>query len=411
MPTPGTRRRIESGRGVPTRPSVELLAVLTAEPVTRATRFPYIGALDGLRGLLVLSVLIFHYSLLSTGSILFPGSFFAVSTFFTLSGFLITSLLLVETERSGAVAWRGFWGRRFRRLLPASVAVVVIVVVITAGTSPWGAVPGTEVAAALFSYENWWSIHLAKGPDSFRLLGPFSVYWSLAVEEQFYLGLFLMWLAAARTRYLKRWLVGLLVAVGVFSVASAVIVQSTPQRDYFGTDTRAAEMVAGCLLAVAIHHYGWPRARWWGVVGWIAMAVNIAAWSFVREDEEWVLSGGLALFSVVSIGMIVGASVKGTFAKALAFPPLVELGRMSYVVYVVHWPVGLIVTADRTGLDGLALWVARCSVTLGVSLLIFRLLERPIRTARLARYPAGLVLWLAAVAFSIGCSVVVSGWS
>ncbi|MDQ7993880.1 MAG: acyltransferase family protein, partial [Propionicimonas sp.] len=99
--------------------------MVTARAVTRKTTFPYLESLDGLRGLLVFPVALYHFSLTAgTDNIIAKGSFFAPSVFFALSGFLITSLLLIEHEKTGALDWRGFWKRRFRRLVPASVAIV-----------------------------------------------------------------------------------------------------------------------------------------------------------------------------------------------------------------------------------------------------------------------------------------------
>ena len=99
--------------------------MVITQPTQRATSFSYIRSLDGLRGLLVFPVALYHFSLTSgAGEVFATGSFFAPSIFFALSGFLITSLLLVEKERTGGLDWRGFWRRRFRRLIPASVTIV-----------------------------------------------------------------------------------------------------------------------------------------------------------------------------------------------------------------------------------------------------------------------------------------------
>lgn len=389
-----------------------LPGMVTAAPTrARATRFPYIESLDGLRGLLVFPVVMFHFSITAGWDrTLAPGSFFAPSAFFALSGFLITSLLLVEHERSGAIDGRGFWARRFRRLLPASVLVVLAVVVVGALLpSWWSPLPVADVASALFSVQNWWAIHLATTDQSLRLLGPLGVYWSLAVEEQFYLGLFLVVLLASRTRHMTRWLVAALVAVGTLSIVSLVLVESTPQREYFGTDSRASELVAGCLIAVAVHRFGWPKARWWGWAAWVALAATVLAWAFVWDDDRLVLGGMLALISIPNVFLICGATVDGTFHRFLSWRPLVELGRISYPVYLVHWPIALVMTPARMGFAGLSLMVVRFAVSILVGYGVTRFMERPLRSSPLLRWPVGFALWALAVAFALGVSYVSAG--
>lgn len=376
--------------------------VLTRTP-TRPTTFPYVMSLDGLRGVLVFPVALYHFSLTSGADRIFArGSFFAPSVFFALSGFLITSLLLAENERTGSLDWRGFWRRRFRRLIPASVAIIVG----AAGLGVifpdvWhGLMPISDTLAGLLSVKNWQSIAVAD-EHVFRLLGPLSPYWSLAVEEQFYLGLSIVVALAARTRNFTKWLVGLLVAVGIFSIASLIIHDDSLVREFFGTDTRASEIVAGCLMAVVVHNYGWPTHRRWSTVGWAALAVIVVAWSVVPEDASWVLGGGLALISIVNIGLIGGAIVPGTFASFLKLKPLVELGKISYPVYLVHWPVGIVVSPERVGLTGWPIIIARFAVTIACGYAIFRFIERPMRHRSVLAGKSGLYAWGAAALAAI----------
>ena len=354
--------------------------VLTERP-PRATTFGYVRSLDGLRGLLVFPVALYHFSLTSGADRVFAtGSFFAPSIFFALSGFLITSLLLVERERTGGLDWRGFWRRRFRRLLPASVFIVFVCASISAiWPSSWnGLLPVSDVVAALFSVKNWQSMVVAD-QHVFRLLGPLAPYWSLAVEEQFYLGLSIVVAIAARSRHMLRWLTGLLIAVGVFSIISLIVTHDSLVREFFGTDTRASEIVAGCLLAVAVHHFGWPTGRLWPVLGWIALAGLVVAWATVPEDAEWVLAGGIALISVISVPLLAGAVVPGSFARFLSIAPLVELGKISYPVYLVHWPVALLMSPERMPMTGWPLIIVRFVVSVAAGYGIFHWVERPRR--------------------------------
>ena len=384
--------------------------------VGRPTKFKYVPALDGLRGLLVFPVALFHFSITAGWSptrVYAPGSFFAPSTFFTLSGYLITSLLLVERERSGEINGPGFWSRRFRRLLPASVFVVFAASVLTAlFPDLWGKVPASDIGAALTSLSNWQAIHLANVGETWRLLGPLGIFWSLGVEEQFYLGLFVVvMIAAARSKNMTRWLVGLLVAVGTLSVLSLVLVHSTPQREYFGTDSRASELVVGCLFAVWVHHRGLPRHPAWRWVGWASLAVAFLAWSTVFEDYAWVLGGGLAAFSLVTLGMIIGCTVPGSsMARVLSVKPLVTLGRLSYPVYLIHWPLALILSPDRTGIIGWPLIILRFAASVAAAWVVFKLLESPMRTSKLVAWPRGLLVWALPAATAFFLALAVSGW-
>lgn len=399
-------------------------AVVQTAATRRPTKFSYVPALDGLRGVLVLPVALFHFSITAGWEptrTYAPGSFFAPSTFFALSGYLITSLLLAERERTGDLDGRGFWSRRFRRLLPASVAVIVAASVLTAlFPDLWGPLPGSDVAAGLFSLSNWQAIALADAAQTepamgFRLLGPLGVFWSLSLEEQFYLGLFTVIVGAlawSRTRGadFAKLLVALLVVTGVWSIASLALIDSTLQREFFGTDTRASELVAGCLLAVWVHHRGLPRSPWWGWVGLAAMLAAVLAWSFVHEYDEWVLGWGLAAFSVVNLGLIVGASVEGPMSRILAVPPLVWFGRLSYPIYLAHWPMALIMNPDRTGITGWPLIGLRSLASVAVAWVLFRWFETPVRTARMADWPRGLVLWGVPASSALLLALVVSGW-
>jgi peptidoglycan/LPS O-acetylase OafA/YrhL len=390
------------------------VVALTTE-ARRPTKFAYVPALDGLRGILVLTISVFHYSITAgwepTRAYL-TGSFFAPSAFFTLSGYLITSLLLAERERSGGIDGRSFWARRFRRLLPSSVATVLAIVALTAvWPDLWGQVTGSDIAATLTSTYNWQAIRIADAGQPLRLLGPLSTYWSLSLEEQFYLLLFgVVIVASARGRDMTRWLVAMLVAVVAWSLVALALIDSTPQREYYGTDTRAAELAIGCLLAVWVHHRGMPRSPAWRWVGLASLAVACLCWALVPEQSAFVLGGGLTLFALVTAGMIVGCSVPGAMAAALAWRPLVWVGRVSYPMYLVHWPLTLAVSPSRTGLVGWPLIGLRVALACVIAGAVFRFLERPLRTASAVAWPRGLAWWVGCSALAVGAATVDSGW-
>ncbi len=409
-------RSARGGSPVHPVPTGIIGAVTQTAAVRRPTKFSYVPALDGLRGVYVLVIAMFHFSI--TGGWdprreFFPGSFFAPSGFFTLSGYLITSVLLAERERSEAIDGSRFWGRRFRRLLPASVAVILTAAVLTAFSKDlWGPFPGSDAAGGLFSMSNWQAIRLAdaSGFVGLRELGPLGVFWSLGLEEQFYLGLFVVIVFSLRRRNPMKWLTSILVVAATTSVALLYLSDASPQRQFFGTDMRAAEVIAGCLLAIWVHHHGLPRSPVWRWVGIGATALAFVLFTFVHELDAWVLMGGLSAFSLVTVAMIIGASVEGPMRQALAWRPLVYLGLISYPVYLVHWPVALIMSPDRLDMHGWPLIGLRWVVSIAVSVAIYKLLERPLSKWPGARWPRGLVVWGVPAGLSLILTIWVSGW-
>jgi peptidoglycan/LPS O-acetylase OafA/YrhL len=131
------------------------------------------------------------------------------------------------------------------------------------------------------------------------------------------------------------------------------------------------------------------------VVGWISLAVLVVAWATVPEDAAWVLAGGLALISFVSVGLIGGAIVPGSFATALGIAPLVELGKISYPVYLVHWPVAMAMSPDRMGMTGWPLIILRFVISVGLGYAIFRWVERPMRHSTMLPGRSGPIAWAA----------------
>jgi peptidoglycan/LPS O-acetylase OafA/YrhL len=200
--------------------------MLTVDPATRdfvdltghgRARLSHLPGLDGLRGVAVVVVLAFH-----AGFERMVGGYLGVSTFFTLSGFLITSLLINESRRTGSVALRTFWGRRFRRLLPASLATLAGVVLLFGpfvATADQRVTMKGDVLSALFDVANWHDILTGNSyAQLFSSPSPVLHFWSLSIEEQFYLFfpvvLVGLWAATRGRRGL------LAAALGVLALAS-----------------------------------------------------------------------------------------------------------------------------------------------------------------------------------------------
>jgi len=350
----------------------------------------HLGALDGIRGLAVAAVFCFH-----AGFGWASGGFLGVSVFFTLSGFLITRLLLDEARRDHAIDLLHFWARRLRRLTPAALATVVLVFVLAATVLPVD--PGSlrgDALAALGYFANW---HFLAGGASYSDLfgdpSPLLHFWSLAIEEQFYLVFPLVVLGVVQISHPRRTTANLrLVLVGLLAASLAANVLAARAGDfdflYYSLPTRAAELLAGALLATSPGASRLPdrRAPGWALpLGVLAVAGIGTVIATTSVTSGWLRSGWLPAFALLSVGLLVAALPSGPFASALAVTPLRALGRISYGVYLYHWPVILWLDAEATDLSGVALASLQAVVTIALATVSFWFLEWPIRQGRFPR--------------------------
>jgi peptidoglycan/LPS O-acetylase OafA/YrhL len=355
----------------------------------------YVPALDGIRALAVAAVLAFH-----GGMPWASGGFLGVDAFFVLSGYLITTLLLAEWQRTGGIALAAFWGRRARRLLPALLLVILAVTIGARHLLPPEDIRPLrgDGIAAVFYIANWRMI--LSGGDYFAQTAapsPLEHTWSLAIEEQFYLlwPLLLLVLLAGR-RPLRR-----LVAVcAVGAVASAVGLAllysaADPGRAYFGTDTRAASLLVGAALAAVLAtrdrsagplRPGLGRSMLGGLA-LVGAGATVWAWTHLSGADGRLYHGGLAAGAVAVAAVLAHIALVpgGLSARILSVPPLPALGRISYGVYLWHWPVFIAANAERTGLHGPALFTLRCLVTVAIATASYVLVERPIRSGAFLR--------------------------
>lgn len=388
---------------------------LTPSPGSAAPDRPwaYHPGLDGLRALAVVGVWLFHDGRLR-------GGYLGVDLFFVLSGFLITSLLLAEHRRAGRIDLGAFWIRRARRLLPALFLVLAGVI----GYAFTLAAP-TELdsvradgLATLGYVANWRSI--ASGLDYWTSFGgarsPLEHAWSLAIEEQFYLLWPLLVLAVLRLTRGRR---GALLAVCVgLALASAVsmVALFDPEdtaRAYLGTDTRATALLVGAAFACRAapgRVLGRPGAvRWLDLAGLLALAALAVAWVLLDGKAPFLYHGGFWLTQLAVLVLIVVATEAPTsrLSRALAWGPLVAIGRVSYGVYLWHWPVFVVLRPERVGaldlfgVDGLGLSLLRALATAALAIASYRLVEQPIRARGLGRGRA-LVIVPATLALIVG---------
>lgn len=363
---------------------------LTAKPKSH-----YIPGLDGLRALAVVSVITYH--LFPSG---FPGGFLGVDVFFVLSGFLITTLLLRELSNTGKVSLGHFWLRRARRLLPA-LLVLIITVVPTAYVVNRELLVGIgrQVLGALTFSTNW--LEIAHGSSYFAATTPvlFKNFWSLAIEEQFYLFWPLIFLACV-TLFKRRWLRVLiplaLAAISVFLMGYLFDPENTT-RVYFGTDTHLFGLALGICVAflwsaldpVQTPHSsaksnGKSRKILAQLIGFICLAGLIAAMFLFTDTSPYTFKAGIPACSLL-VAILIWCLLKpgSLLAKAGELCPLKYLGTRSYGLYLWHWPILIIATAlYPAAVNSLQYWVrsALCMVaTLLICELSYRFLETPVR--------------------------------
>ncbi|MEP7202964.1 MAG: acyltransferase family protein [Ilumatobacteraceae bacterium] len=368
----------------------------------------HIAALDGLRGLAVIAVLFFHAGKLR-------GGFLGVDLFFALSGFLITSLLLTEVDASGRVRLVAFWGRRFRRLLPAVLLLLVVVTVITT------AIASVPERAATLSDGPWAQAYIANWHAiaghrdywaSFELPRMFGHLWSLAIEEQFYL----VWpvivgIIAWRSRNVHRTIIVFCVAASAASLAWMIILfePADPTRVYIGTDTRASSLLLGALFAAAplrsaVTHL---TARLGGAFNALALVVVVTiglSWFMIDgPSSSWLFRGGLFAHSLLSAVLVAvcAARPNAPVSRWIGWGPLPVIGVLSYSLYLWHWPVYALLSPHRTGMSGWELLSLRFAVSFAAAAISKVLIEDPVRfRATWARSRAGIAS-LAAITVAI----------
>lgn len=356
-----------------------------------APALPHMPGLDGLRGLAVAAVVVYH-----AGFSFMVGGYLGVSTFFTLSGFLITGLLLVELRETGKVSFRRFWNRRLRRLLPPILVTLALVTVVfgrLVATADQRANMRADVLASLFDVANWRFIAEGSGYGAATAdPSPLLHFWSLAIEEQFYLVFpLLLWGLWRVSR--GRSAVPAVVVVGLILLSAALpaLFGMSVDRAYFGTDTRAAELLVGAALAFVLLSPGvrqwWqdrPRARLALTVAALAAAtVQLYWWWTLPHGTPWLYRGGLTLYALMTALIIAAVVVgPGPMASVTSVRALRWLGTRSFAVYLIHWPLYLAVR--QTFPDLPRGWQAALVIlsSLAIAEASFRLFEAPIRAGR-----------------------------
>ncbi len=401
------------------QPSNDGTAAPAATDAPKRVSIKYQPALDGVRAFALLGMLVFH-----NGFAWLAGGFLSVSTFFTLSGFLITSLLLAERESTGDIALKEFWGRRFKRLVPGALAGIVFMLgfgVLVANSIQRSGLRA-DALWSLFYGANWHFI--AKGTSYADIFSggaesPAQHFWTLAIEEQFYLVFPLLMfgvlrLVQGRRSRLAMILGGLwLVSFGLNLLYYAL--DWSTDRIYFGTDTRAAELLAGALLAVALAGRETIRdrrvQRLLVFLGPSAVSAILLLWAFTDLGTQWLYFGGFSLYTVFSV-LLITAAVQpvGVIRKVFALQPLPWIGKVSYGAYLYHWPL-FVYLRDQTDIPEWPRFAIGMVVTFILAELSYRFIESPVRNGAWSkgRRPA-ILLPSAAVAVLVLTLVITASY-
>ncbi len=328
----------------------------------RLSRLGYVPALDGIRGIAALGVLLVHYLYQAAETkpiISFRGGYLGVDVFFALSGFLITTLLVEEHALRGSIALRAFWVRRGLRLMPALILALASLILLgalvdagspltgqglQAGPTEWSGLTllsfGPGIVANLIPIANWVWV-------SGAFFNPLAVGWSLAVEDQFYLlWPFVLVLILSSERMTSRSGVLFVSVIAVAAVLwrSVLVEKPSPwSLSSLRTDAHAGTLLIGCAFGLAVAFGMTPSrlaARWLSVtLGWVSLAAILALFIFARASDPTVFRLGAPLIALLTTLLVVAIIYDrgGRLSRILSWPPLVGVGQVSYGLYLWHW--------------------------------------------------------------------------
>ena len=365
--------------------------------------------IQGLRAIAVLLVVFYH-----AGLTWLSGGYVGVDVFFVISGFVITGLLLRERGTSGRTSLVAFYGRRSRRIIPAATLVIVVTVVMTYARAGvvFGAQTATDARWAAVFLANFHFASIGTNYLTARLPpSPLQNFWSLAVEEQFYLvypTLFLL-IASIRTRLSVqgRLFVGLVIIIAASFALSVFQTASSPTVAYFSPFTRAWELAIGALVAVSTKWLLTLPKPVCAVLTWVGLA-GIAFGALVFNGDT-AYPGSLVAIPVVGAALVIAGGTRTppwAAESLLKRGPFQWFGKLSYSIYLWHWPL-LIIAADVAGTTSLPfrrniIWLV---IALIASLASFYLVENPVRHARLSRYGRWTPIGLGAVLIALSLIV------
>ncbi|AOY15905.1 acyltransferase [Bacillus sp. ABP14] len=351
----------------------------------------YMVGLDSLRGLAILGVILYHINFNWM-----PGGFLGVTVFFVLSGYLITDILAMEWKRNKRIDLKKFWLSRARRLLPGMIVMLVITLAwITIFHSSLLEKMRGDSLAALFYVSNWWYIyHKLSYFDNFNQISPLNHFWSLAVEEQFYV----VWpfIISLGLYYIKKQSrMILLICLGIFASALAMTILYEPgvdpSRIYYGTDTRAFSLLIGAVLALVwpsnrLANKIIPKARFiLDVVGGIALIIILVMFWKTNQYDPFLYKGGMVLLSIATALLVANlAHPASRIAQFLRFRPLRWVGVRSYGIYLWHYPILTLTTPKVTVGDfSIIRAILQFLLIILIAQISWKFIEKPIRQGAL----------------------------
>ena len=360
----------------------------------------YLPSIDSLRALAVLAVIIYHVDVNYL-----PGGFLGVDLFFVLSGYLISSLIIKEYRKTGSLNLYNFYIRRARRLLPAVYFMITVGLVVM--------VLFNEVLLrkshldAIFGYiysSNWWYIfHKLDYFDSFGAQSPFKHLWSLAIEEQFYMIFPLLFLLVNRKKKSKdgtyklnkNFLYVVLGLILVSLIAHILLFDiNNISRIYFGTDTRAFSLLVGVVGAILypmerLHAKVTPQQNMlYSVVSLVSIATLITVMIYTSEYNTLLYRGGFLLVAILGLIVIISSGKQHTLmSRLLSFKPVVFIGKISYSLYLWHFPVLVLTTPiSEIGNPNIFFVILRIVLTFAVAIVSYVFVETPIRKLGFKNY-------------------------
>lgn len=366
--------------------------------------------LDGLRTVAVYLVVAYHAGIGVVGS-----GFIGVDLFFTLSGYLVTMVLLHDLSDHGHIRLARFYGRRARRLIPAATLAVIgtsLGAMLVSTPFDRSTLVGDATASSLW-YANWHFLHEAndyfatEGPES-----PFIHFWSLSIEEQFYVGFPLVVIVVWRLAPRIGALLGVVTAALLLSVAAQVrLAGGDVNRAYLGTDARAYQILAGSALAIVFWRYDLRamvarRRRGSATIGVVAPVALVAFVALGTSAIDVSVSTRGLLAAVVAAGLITSLELGGSAATGvLSRPTMRYLGRISYGTYLWHWPV-LVLLDVVVDMGPVSALVVSGVVGTALAALSVEIIERPARIpSRLDRLPRSTIVAGVTIAIVTGAIV------
>ncbi|MGI8885973.1 MAG: acyltransferase family protein [Gaiellaceae bacterium] len=336
----------------------------------QVAKLGYLPALDGLRALAIVAVLLYH-----TGGLM-PGGTVGVDLFFVLSGFLITTLLLEEMSSTGSLSLRRFYRRRVTRLLPALFVVLaafllaaMLVAVVEQGSL------GKDLFGVVAGIGYFSNVAMTAEPTTMSMPAELRHLWSLAAEEQFYL----VWPAVLVFVLRGRVRLALIVVTAGAVLMSARQFQlyadgASWERIGFGIDTRNVSILVGCMLALLLALPGRPRLE---KAAWLAPPAGACVIAFFFVDfGRQLFAGPLIVYAISCAVLILGVlDGRSPLARVLSLGPIVFVGRISYSLYLWHFPVFVILDVNRPGVVPAAVPAIALTVMLAVA--SYYLIELP----------------------------------